>query len=82
VRDDHPSQIQAGQIFERVSLLATALEIRLHPMSQILEIPEFKTQVARLTPEPGAALQHTFRLGYAEPEAHTPRLPLQDVLVT
>jgi hypothetical protein len=81
VRDDRASQIQAGQIFERVSLLGTALDIRLHPMSQILEIPELKTEIARLTPEPDAAPQHTFRLGYAEPEEHTPRRPLQDVLL-
>jgi hypothetical protein len=81
-RSDRPSQIEAGQVFERVSLLATALCIRIHPMSQILEIPRSKAWVAGLTPEPDSVPLHTFRLGYAEPEEHSPMRPLEDVLIT
>jgi len=80
--DDRTAQVQAGQVFERVSLMATALDIHVHPMSQILEIPEFKSQVAELIPEPDVVPQHTFRLGYAEPEDHSPRRPLEDVLIS
>jgi hypothetical protein len=80
--DDRASQVRAGQVFERIALMATALNIRVHPMSQILEIPELKTRTATLIPTPGVVPQHTFRLGYAEPEKnHTPRRPLADVLV-
>jgi hypothetical protein len=80
--DDRASQVRAGQVFERVALMATALNICVHPMSQILEIPELKTRTAALIPSPGVVPQHTFRLGYAEPEKdHTPRRPLADVLV-
>jgi nitroreductase len=63
--------------------MATALGIQVHPMSQILEIPEFKVDVAELIPVPDVIPQHTFRLGYAEPEeGHTPRRPLAEVIHT
>ena len=80
--DDRAAQVRAGQVFERVALMATALGVSVHPMSQILEIPELKAQVADLIPAPGGVPQHTFRLGYAEAEeGHTPRRPLAEVLV-
>jgi len=79
--DDRKAQVRAGQVFERVALMATALGIRVHPMSQILEIPEFKGDVAELIPASDVVPQHTFRLGYAEPEEeHTPRRPLTEVV--
>lgn len=78
--NERKDQIQAGQIFERVSLIATANDIRLHPMSQILEIPKLKDRVSDLIPVSGVVPQHTFRLGYAEPEEHTPRWPVEAVL--
>jgi len=81
-KDDRPTQVKAGQLFERVSLMATALGIQIHPMSQILEFPDLKAEVAALIPEPDVIPQHTFRLGYAEPEKNpTPRRPLAEVLV-
>jgi nitroreductase len=80
--DDRPTQVKAGQLFERISLLATALEIQLHPMSQILQFPDLKAEVAALIPEPDVVPLHPFRLGYAEPEKEpTPRRPLAEVLV-
>lgn len=80
--NDRKSQVNVGQVFERVCLAATMLGIRVHPMSQILEISELKTEVAKLIPELDVFPQHTFRLGYAEPEKeHTPRRQLEEVLV-
>ena len=80
--DDRAAQVQAGQVFERLALMATALGIQVHPMSQILEIPEFKDEVADLIPTSDVVPQQTFRLGYAEPEEqHTPRRPLEEVLI-
>ena len=78
--NDRKDQIKAGQVFEKVSLVATANDIRIHPMSQILEIPELKENVSSLIPVSGVFPQHTFRLGYAEREDHTPRWPLESVL--
>ena len=80
--NDRESQVKVGQVFERVCLAATILGICVQPMSQILEIPELKTEVGKLIPKSDVFPQHTFRLGYAEPEKeHTPRRPLEEVLV-
>ena len=92
--DDRKSQVMAGQIYSRIALTAFHLGIAIHPMSQILEVPEIKAEltellevpeakaeVAKLSPEEPVFPQHTFRLGYAEPEKeHTPRRPLAEVL--
>jgi hypothetical protein len=93
--DDRKSQLMAGQIFERIALTATKLGIAIHPMSQILEVPEIKAElrellevpevkadVAKLSAEDPVYPQHTFRMGYAEPEqGHTPRRLLEEVLM-
>lgn len=79
------AQVKVGQVFERLALAATAMEIRVHPMSQLMEIPDLKEEikalVQTLVPEMDEIPQHTFRLGYAEPGKHTPRRPLKEVLI-
>lgn len=80
--DDRLSQVRVGQVFERIFLTATRLGISVHPMSQILEVPQLKDQVAELVPTTGVIPQHTFRMGYGEPEKeHTPRRPVEEVLL-
>jgi nitroreductase len=80
--DDRRSQIRAGQVYERVNLMATVLGVQVQPMSQIVEIPELRAEVAKLLPNPDAFPQHAFRLGYAAKEKRrTPRRPLAEVLV-
>lgn len=80
--NDRTSQVKVGQLFERVWLAAEAEGIRLHPMSQALEVPELKSELAELVPANGLYPQQTFRLGYAEAEEeHTPRRPVADVIV-
>jgi nitroreductase len=79
--DSRRAQVQVGQALERVWLTATQLGISLHPMNQILQLPETKSQVAQLIPEVGLFPQLTFRLGYAGPEqGRTPRRPVDEVL--
>jgi len=80
--NDRKSQVKIGQVFERLLLMATLLKICVHPMNQILEIPELKTEVGKLIPVSDVFPQHTFRLGYAEPEKEcTPRRPLGEVFM-
>jgi len=80
--DEREARIKAGRTFERLALTAANLNVSLHPMSQILEIPDLKSEVAKLIPVADVYPQQTFRLGYAEPEReHTPRRPLEEVLV-
>lgn len=80
--NDRISQITAGQLFERVWLVAEAEGVRVHPMSQVLEVPETKAELSKMLSETGLYPQQAFRLGYAEAEVgHTPRRPVADVIV-
>jgi hypothetical protein len=81
--DNRPSaRLKAGQVLERIWLRATTLEMSLHPMNQILQVPETKPEVISLLPSAGAHPQIAFRLGYAEPEEEaTPRRDFDEVLL-
>lgn len=79
--NDRTSQVKVGQIFERIWLAAEAEGIRVHPMSQALEVPETKAELEEMVPQKELYPQQTFRLGYADPEEeHTPRRPVADVI--
>jgi nitroreductase len=81
-RNDRQSQVKTGQLFERIYLTATTLRLSLQPMSQILQIPELKAELAKLLLVETVFPQQFFRLGYAEPEKeHTPRRSLEEVLI-
>jgi hypothetical protein len=82
--DDRISQIQAGQALERLWLRATQMGIALQPMSQALEIPTLRAELARVIPERGWIPQQLFRLGYPMRQVirHTPRRPVDQVLLS
>jgi nitroreductase len=79
--DTHLMHVKAGQLFERLWLTATALGIRVHPMSQTMRHPELRAAVAELVPEHGWKPLHLFRVGYARGgkrrERRTPRQPVE-----
>jgi hypothetical protein len=77
---DRTSQVQAGQVFERVFLTAAARGVQLHPMNQVLQVPEVRAAFMSMLPPTWGVPQITFRLGYAQPEGHTPRRQLEEVL--
>jgi hypothetical protein len=82
--DDRPeSQIRAGQVLERVWLRATSLGLSLQPMSEALEVPALRHELARIIPVLGMYPQQTIRLGYAkkEREHHSPRRELDVVML-
>jgi len=80
--NDRISQIKAGQAFERLWLEATARGLSVHPMSQTLEVSDTKAEMQKFLPPGQHYVQQAFRLGYSKGEHdHTPRRPLQDVLV-
>jgi len=80
--NDNVSQVKVGQSFERFWLEATALGISLQPMSQTLEVPETRAELAELLPTGSGYPQQVFRLGYAKPaEEHSPRRPLGEVVI-
>jgi hypothetical protein len=78
--DDPTARVRTGQAFERMALLASTEGVAVHPMSQTLERPELRAQLAEVlgtTENP----QHLFRLGYTDAEVdHTPRWPLDTFL--
>lgn len=79
--NDRLSQVKVGQVFERIYLTATALGIRLQPMSQLTAVPEIRAELANLIPEKDAFPHQPFRLGYAEAEvSHTPRRPIEEMM--
>ena len=81
--DTPTARVKTGQVFERLALLASAEDICVHPMSQILERPEMRTTLAARAGTGEELPQHLFRLGYAQKErTHTPRWPLEAVSST
>jgi nitroreductase len=81
--DQHVSHIRAGQVFERVWLLATAAGVSVHPMSQTMRSPSLRRAVGELLHNTGWIPQHLFRLGYSSRDGevrHTPRRPVDDVV--
>lgn len=81
--DSRTSQVRAGQVLERLWLHATRIGIGLHPMSQALEVPSLRTELARVVPERGWIPEQVFRIGYAmhPVEQHTPRRSADQVLL-
>jgi nitroreductase len=80
--DGRRGQIRAGQAFQRMSLLGTALDVQTHPMSALLEVPSLRRELRELLGRPEWTPQHLFRLGYApEVSEPSPRRPAEAVLV-
>jgi hypothetical protein len=74
-------QVLAGQVYQRICLLAAAYGVWTQPLSQIVQIPQLQQRLAELLPVGDATPLHPFRMGFAVPEKkHTPRLPLGEVL--
>jgi hypothetical protein len=83
--NDSISSVKAGRTLERFWLAATAMGVSLHPMSQALEVAQTKANLTDLLPVESGMMQvqQAFRLGYDNPSTkHSPRRPLQEVLIT
>jgi nitroreductase len=79
--DDREARVKAGQAFERLFLKATGEDIAVHPMNQILQVPELKEKLTDILSPGDTNLQLMFRLGYAPPEdGRRPRKPVESVL--
>jgi hypothetical protein len=85
VDDDRVSRIKAGQLFERVCLMAVILGVSVHPMSQALQIPTLRREVAKVSGTTPLHPQQLFRIGYAKPRPrprrHTPRRSVDQAIV-
>ena len=79
--NDQESRIEAGRAFERLALQATVEGIAIHPMNQILQVPERKAELVDVLDAGDMSPQLLFRVGYAaEDPVQTPRRPVREVL--
>ncbi|HEA64537.1 MAG TPA: twin-arginine translocation pathway signal protein [Candidatus Aminicenantes bacterium] len=80
-------QVMVGRAYERINLMATALGLSQHPISQVLqEYPEMASLQKELKqylriPD-GHTVQMLFRLGYADPVINAPRRQVRDFIKT
>jgi hypothetical protein len=81
--DSHLAHVRTGQLFERLWLTATGIGVSIHPMSQTMRRRELRAAVGELLPSAGWTPQHLFRVGFSSRQDahHTPRRPLEDVLL-
>lgn len=83
--DAPADQVRSGRLLERLWLAATAEGLALHPMSQGLEVPKLRHDLAALFPAAGNHVQQFFRLGRPAAAGRAgeavPRHPVEDVLV-
>ncbi|MCP4431556.1 MAG: twin-arginine translocation pathway signal protein [Gammaproteobacteria bacterium] len=78
-------QVLTGRTYDRVNLKATELGIAMHPMSQVLQEYADMSDLQReflafLGVPEGHTVQMLFRLGYAEPVAHSARRYIPDLI--
>jgi len=79
--DDREARVKAGQAFERLFLKATSEGVAVHPMNQILQVPELKDELTKLLSPADTNFQLMFRLGYAPSEdERRPRKSAESVL--
>ena len=77
-------QVLTGRAYERVNLKATELGLAMHPMSQVLQEYADMSDLQRefhefLNVAKGHTVQMLFRLGHAEPVAHSARRLIDDL---
>lgn len=79
---DRRARIGVGRAFQRMSLTAEAMDLRVHPMNQVLQVSALAPDL-RLLVGTGELPQLMFRVGYAQPEkAHATRRPVEEVIAT
>ncbi len=79
-KEDKLTWIKAGVLFETLFLAATKFDIRFDLFSQPIAIPELRNEMAEILNVKYPQL--LIRMGYAEPSKHTPRRPVEDVLIS
>ena len=78
--DDKLTWIKTGVLFEILFLTATRLNVMFDLFSQPIGIPELRQEMAQILNVKYP--QILIRMGYAEPAKHTPRRPVEEVLIS
>ena len=80
--DTRVDQVQAGEAFLRIALVAEAHDVRVQPVSQLLEVAESRKETAQIFGLGERVAQHLFRLGHAAAgEGSRSRRALEDIVV-
>lgn len=77
--DDKLTWIKTGVLFEILFLTATKLNVMFDLFSQPIGIPDLRQEMAQILKVKYP--QILIRMGYAEPAKHTPRRPVEEVLI-
>ncbi|MCA0454248.1 MAG: hypothetical protein LCI00_09770 [Chloroflexi bacterium] len=81
--DDRLSQVKAGQVFERIALQATTLNIGVQPLSQVIQVNSLKPELLRIFGASTTYAQMVFRLGYTDIATwETSRQPVDTVVTS
>ena len=78
--EDKLTWIKTGVLFETLFLTATQLDVRFDLFSQPIAITELRREMAQILK--AKYPQILIRMGYAEPAKHTPRRPVEEVMVS
>ncbi|MBN1378223.1 MAG: hypothetical protein JXA04_03220 [Gammaproteobacteria bacterium] len=80
-KDSPEMHVKAGRVFQRIGLIASSLGIGTQVHSQILEIPELRSELREYTRRQVYPTM-ICRIGYSKRKPKpTPRRPLEDVLI-
>lgn len=79
--DDKTAWVRAGQVYERMALQMTALNIKSAFLNQPIEVPELRSQFQNAMGLGASVPQLLVRFGYANPMPHSLRRPLEQVIV-
>lgn len=78
--DDKLTWMKAGVLFETLFLTATKLDVMFDLFSQPAAIPELRQEMAQIL---NVKYPHLLiRMGHAQPAKHTPRRPVEEVLIS
>lgn len=80
--DTKAAWVRTGQVFERLALMTTILNIKSALLNQPLEVPGLRAQFQSAMGLGSMLPQLVVRLGYADALPRSPRRPVEQVIVT
>lgn len=80
--ESRSSWVQTGQVYERVALQLTALNIKSAFLNQPIEVVEVRRQFQAAMGLGGTAVELLMRFGHADPMPRSMRRPVEEVLLS
>jgi hypothetical protein len=80
--DDKTAWVQTGQVYERLALKMTSLNIKSAFLNQPIEVANVRSQFQNAIGLGNTLPQLLVRFGYADPMPRSPRRPVEEVLIS